>query len=95
MGLHSRPFKRTTTGDFIDSGDAAGNKPVINVRAIRLVSAAADSTAQVTDGNGTVLADLTCLAKTVDEVRIPMLASGKVTLAAISGAGASVAVYIE
>lgn len=90
----ARPFKRTTTGDFYDAGDAAGNKPVISVASIRLVAAAANATAQVIDGNGTVLADLAAVIGTSDSIGFPIIAHGKVNLAAITGAGAIVLVYI-
>lgn len=96
--LFGRPFTRTQAqgaGDFYDA-TAAGSKIVMKVLGIRLVPAAAAATAQITDQDGTVLANLAAPANgPADEVKVAIAAVGKVSLAAIAGAGSSVTVYME
>lgn len=95
MSSPARPFRRTSAGDFFDA-TTGGVKPIIKVLGIRLVPAAAAATAQVTDADGLVLADLSAGANgPSDEVNIPIAAAGKVTLATLVGAGAAVTVYLE
>lgn len=93
-----RPFTRTTSdgaGDFFDLGaNAAGQ--VFTVCGIRLTAGSgAAAAATVVDGDAKILAELTALQGTTDTVDIPILAARKVNLSAITGAGASVTVYIK
>jgi hypothetical protein len=91
----ARPFKRTTAGDFFDTTAGGATKNVFTVAGMKLSAGAAAATAQITDGNGTVLADLAAPINGADWQDIPVLAEGKVSLAAIAGAGASVIVYVD
>ncbi len=87
----NRPFRRTTVGDFFDPDGS----PTFTVVGMRLAAGAAAASAQVTDGDGTVLADLAAPANGSDSVNVPVAAVGKVALAAIAGAGAIVTVYVR
>lgn len=90
--MPSRAFRRTTTGDFTALLTGAG--AVGRITGARLAAASAAATAQITDANGTVLADLAAIVNGSDELDQEVVFEGKVTLAAISGAGASVIVYV-
>jgi hypothetical protein len=96
MEKGSRPFRRTSAGDFYDtaSGGTATKIPVV-VKGAKLVAGAAAATAQITDANGTVIAELSAPANGADWLDIPVLAEGKVSLASLTGAGAICLVYVE
>ncbi len=80
-------------GDFFDTQANAG--AIVQVLGARLVAGSgAAATAQITDQDGTVLYDLAAVQGSSDESVIPVRAVRKVALAAISGAGAAVTVYI-
>lgn len=90
----TRAFTRTTTGDFPGAG-VSGSGAFGTVVGARLATAAANATAQIVDANGTVLYNLSAIAGYADECDIEVRFEGKVTLGAISGAGAAVTVYVS
>jgi hypothetical protein len=89
--ITSKVIRLTADNDTYNSGGVR-----LKIKGVRLVTAAADSTAQIreTDSNGGIAYSLTALAKTVDESNICVDMAG-IIHADISGAGAEVFVYVE
>lgn len=88
-----RAFTRTTTGDFY-APSATGAGAFGKILGARLIAGAAAAAAQIVDGNGNVLVNLAALATGSDECDIEVQFEGKVTLQAISGAGAAATIYL-
>lgn len=83
------------TADNDTYGNASMGK--LKIKGVRLVAAAATSTAQikVTNTSGQILCSLACVANTTDESVIPFTCDAGLIHADISGAGAIVYVYLE
>lgn len=87
-----RIIRMTADDDVYSSGLKA-----LQIKGVRLVTAAADSTAQLrkTNDSGDIILSLTALAKTADESVIPLQVDGGVIHLDLSGAGAEVFIYLE
>ena len=85
-------IKFTEDNDTFDSGQKR-----LKIKGVRLVTAAADSTAVVRElnSNGTVIYSLTALAKTSDESQICTIVDSGILHVDLSGASAEVFVYVE
>lgn len=82
----------TADNDIYESGQKR-----LKIKGVRLVTASADSTAQIREGNdtGSIVCSLTALAKTSDESVICFIVdSGKLHVD-LAGTGAEVFVYLE
>lgn len=95
----ARPFKRTQatgTGDMYDADPAnANDRLAITMLGAKLVAGGAAATAELQDANGTTLALLSAPANGADWLDVPVIAEGKITLAAIAGAGSTVLIYVD
>jgi hypothetical protein len=80
-----------------DNDTVTISKTGFRIAGVRLVAAAANSSAQLkaTDTNGKILVGLICLANTVDEMCIPFRCDVETLHLDLSGAGAEVFVYLE
>lgn len=87
-----RPFRVAAAAT--DAYVSAATNVAFLVKA-RLVAAAANATATLTDANGTVLAELAAPANSCDWLDVPVIAEGKVRVNALVGAGAVVMVYVK
>lgn len=69
----------------------------LKVKGVRLVAAAATSTAQIKVGStsGQIVCSLSCVANETDECAIPFTVDGGIIHADISGTGAIVYIYLE
>jgi hypothetical protein len=92
--MAARAFRRTTTGDFF-TPTQTGQGAYGVLTGARLATAAANATAQLTDANGNVLCDLAAIAGYADECDQEIQFEGKVVLATLVGAGASVLIYVK
>lgn len=90
--LTDRIIRMTADNDLYSSG-----LQNLKIKGVRLVTAAADSTAQLRKGNasGDIILSMSALAKTVDESQIPLQVDGGTLHLDLSGAGAEVFVYLE
>ncbi|UOF79087.1 hypothetical protein [Caudoviricetes sp.] len=88
----SKVVRFTADNDVHDFG---GQK--VKVKGVRLVTAAADSTAQIklNNTNGDIIYSLTALAKTSDESNICTTLDATIIHVDLSGAGAEVFLYVE
>lgn len=89
-----RPFRVTATATDAYVADA-GSKVILLVKAKLVAGAGAAASAQLTDVNGTVVAELSAPAAGADWLDIPVRAEGKVRVGTLAGAGAVVMVYVN
>ena len=87
----TRPFRVSATGTVFDGSNGIDYTLV----GVRLVAGGAAATAVVreTDGSGAILFELSAVANTTDESRIPVLFKQKIHVT-LSGAGATCAAYV-
>ena len=88
-----RPFRITTTATDAYVADAT-SKVILVVKA-KLIAGGAAATAQLTDQNGTVLAELSAPVNGADWQDVPVRAEGKVRVNTLTGAGAVCMVYVN
>lgn len=89
-----RPFRAVAVSDMYDPGAGAQAAPG-KLMGAKLVAGAAAATAQLTDSDGTILADFSAPANGADWLDVPVWFRGKLRLNVLTGAGAIVNTWIE
>jgi hypothetical protein len=91
-GKGTRVLRLTADDDQVDLGQKK-----VKIAGVRLVTVAADSTAQIREGSstGSILYSLAVAAKGCDESNIPVTCDSGILWLDLSGAAAEVFVYLE